>query len=114
MFHFADRVRYVEKFEPFSLDDVSKYVDKQVELMGLRKPSAEVYLPLEIARDSQTYGIRISNDFKTRRPSGPFSSNSPGVPPPKAGTELWNHSRSEPPSSAEITLSTKTSPVRRG
>lgn len=43
MFHFADRVRYVEKFEALSLVDVGKYIDKQVELMSLPKPAEDVY-----------------------------------------------------------------------
>jgi DNA transposition AAA+ family ATPase len=43
MFHFADRVRYVEKFEPLTLLDVVKYTDKQVELLGVSKPTEEIY-----------------------------------------------------------------------
>jgi len=43
MFHFADRVRYVEKFEALSPIDVTNYVDKQVELMAVPKPPDEVY-----------------------------------------------------------------------
>jgi hypothetical protein len=43
MFHFADRVRYVEKFEALSLPDVSKYIEKQVEIMAIPRPAEEVY-----------------------------------------------------------------------
>jgi len=43
MFHFADRVRYVEKFDALSLPDVTKYIDKQAELMAVPKPAEEVY-----------------------------------------------------------------------
>lgn len=43
MFHFAARVLYLEKFEPLSPLEISQYTDKQVELLALPKPSAEVY-----------------------------------------------------------------------
>ncbi|HMO21405.1 MAG TPA: AAA family ATPase [Candidatus Melainabacteria bacterium] len=43
MFHFADRVRYIEKFEPLSTDDVRKYVDKHIEHAELTTPTDDVY-----------------------------------------------------------------------
>ena len=43
-FHFADRVRYLEKFEPLGSVDLNKYTDKQAELLSMPKPSEEVYL----------------------------------------------------------------------
>lgn len=42
-FHFADRVRYLEKFEPLVADDLRKYVDKQAELLAVPKPTDEVF-----------------------------------------------------------------------
>jgi DNA transposition AAA+ family ATPase len=43
MFHFADRVRYVEKFNPFSMMDVVQYTHKQAELLGVAMPEDDVY-----------------------------------------------------------------------
>lgn len=43
MFHFADRVRYIEKFEHLSKDEVRKYVDKHVEFAEMTKPTEDVY-----------------------------------------------------------------------
>jgi DNA transposition AAA+ family ATPase len=42
-YHFADRVRYLEKFEPLVSDDLRKYVDKQAELLAVPKPTDEVF-----------------------------------------------------------------------
>lgn len=43
MFHFADRVRYAEKFEALTTSEVSQYVDYQAETLQISKPRAEVY-----------------------------------------------------------------------
>ena len=43
MFHFADRVRYAEKFEALTTSEVSRYIDCQVETLQISKPRAEVY-----------------------------------------------------------------------
>lgn len=43
MFHFADRVRYIERFEPLSAEEVRKYVDKRVELTVLKTPADDAY-----------------------------------------------------------------------
>lgn len=43
MFHFADRVRYAEKFEALTTSEVSQYVDYQAEALQISKPRAEVY-----------------------------------------------------------------------
>jgi hypothetical protein len=43
MYHFADRVRYVEKFDPLGLTDVVKYTDKWLELMKLPKAADDIY-----------------------------------------------------------------------
>jgi len=43
MFHFSDRVRYIEKFEPLVEEEIVLYIDKQTEIMSLPKPPDEVY-----------------------------------------------------------------------
>ncbi len=43
MFHFSDRVRYVERFESLSSEEMIAYIDKQTELMNIAKPSDAVY-----------------------------------------------------------------------
>lgn len=44
MFHFSDRVRYVERFEPLTIEEMVAYIDKQTELMNIPKPPDEVYV----------------------------------------------------------------------
>jgi DNA transposition AAA+ family ATPase len=41
-FHFADRVRYLEKFEPLGSADLMNYMEKQAELLSVPKLSDEV------------------------------------------------------------------------
>lgn len=43
MFHFADRVRYIEKFIQLNVEEIREYIDKRIELAQLTKPSQQVY-----------------------------------------------------------------------
>jgi len=42
MFHFSDRVRYLEKFEELSLPEIDAYIDKWANLSAVAKPPDEV------------------------------------------------------------------------
>jgi DNA transposition AAA+ family ATPase len=42
MFHFADRVRYAEPFDPLSRTEVYEYTKKQTEINGIPEPAPEV------------------------------------------------------------------------
>jgi len=42
MFHFADRVRYAEPFDPLSRKEVFEYIQKQATIINVPEPSADV------------------------------------------------------------------------
>lgn len=42
MFHFSDRVRYIEKFEPLTTMETAMYIDKRIESLSVSKPSDEI------------------------------------------------------------------------
>ena len=42
MFHFADRVRYAEPFDPLLRAEIDEYIQKQVEIIGVPVPDVEV------------------------------------------------------------------------
>lgn len=43
MFHFSDRVRYIERFEPLSMQETVMYIDQRIDTMSVSKPPEEVY-----------------------------------------------------------------------